>query len=144
MAKSKPTLVDLFAGCGGVALGFHDAGFETLFANEMHPDPADTYRKNLLVGKEERMIVGPMQKFLQNKHIDQLGIKPFEVDCVAGGPPCQGFSSAGNGHYDLLAGGTVTQWYARETATVVWDRVRIDDWEDHILTTLVTILPTPS
>ena len=50
MAKSKPTLVDLFAGCGGVALGFHDAGFETLFANEMHPDPAETYRKNLLVG----------------------------------------------------------------------------------------------
>lgn len=95
MAKKKLTLVDLFAGCGGVALGFHDVGFETLIANEMHPDPADTYRKNLLVGKEERMIVGPMQKFLQNKHIDQLGIKPFEVDCVAGGPPCQGFSNAG-------------------------------------------------
>ena len=95
MAKKKLTLVDLFAGCGGVALGFHYVGFETLIANEMHPDPADTYRKNLLVGKEERMIVGPMQKFLQNKHIDQLGIKPFEVDCVAGGPPCQGFSNAG-------------------------------------------------
>jgi len=45
MAKKKLTLVDLFAGCGGVALGFHDAGFETLIANEMHPDPADTYRK---------------------------------------------------------------------------------------------------
>lgn len=95
MAKSKPTLVDLFAGCGGVALGFHDAGFETLFANEMHPDPAETYRKNLLVGAEERMIVGPVQKVFQNKHIDELGIKPFEVDCVAGGPPCQGFSNAG-------------------------------------------------
>ena len=95
MAKSKPTLVDLFAGCGGVALGFHDAGFETLFANEMHPDPAETYRKNLLVGAEEKMIVGPVQKVFQNKHIDELGIKPFEVDCVAGGPPCQGFSNAG-------------------------------------------------
>ena len=95
MAKSKPTLVDLFAGCGGVALGFHDAGFETLFANEMHPDPAETYRKNLLVGAEEKMIVGPVQKVFQNKHIDQLGIKPFEVGCVAGGPPCQGFSNAG-------------------------------------------------
>ncbi|MDA8622764.1 DNA cytosine methyltransferase [Candidatus Poseidoniales archaeon] len=95
MANNKPTLVDLFAGCGGVALGFHNAGFETLLANEMHPDPAETYRKNLLVGEEERMIVGPMQKVLQNKHIDQLGIKPFEVDCVAGGPPCQGFSNAG-------------------------------------------------
>ena len=95
MAKSKPTLVDLFAGCGGVALGFHNAGFETLLANEMHPDPAETYRKNLLVGEEEKMIVGPMQKVLQNKHIEQLGINPFEVDCVAGGPPCQGFSNAG-------------------------------------------------
>ena len=95
MAKSRPTLVDLFAGCGGVALGFHDAGFETLFANEMHPDPAETYRKNLLIGAEEKMIVGPIQKVFQNKHIDVLGIKPFEVDCVAGGPPCQGFSNAG-------------------------------------------------
>lgn len=95
MAEAKPTLVDLFAGCGGVALGFHEAGFQTLVANELHPDPALTYQKNLLVGCEDKMIVGPMQKVFQNKHIDELGIKPFEVDCVAGGPPCQGFSNAG-------------------------------------------------
>ena len=95
MVKSKLSLVDLFAGCGGVALGFHDSGFETLVANELHPDPAETYRRNLLIGKEDRMIVGPMQEVFKNEHIDELGIKHFEVDCVAGGPPCQGFSNAG-------------------------------------------------
>ena len=49
MAEAKPTLVDLFAGCGGVALGFHEAGYQTLVANEMHPDPALTYRKTCLL-----------------------------------------------------------------------------------------------
>lgn len=95
MSGPPRTLVDLFAGCGGVALGFHEAGFETLYANELHPDPAETYRKNLLIGKEDRMIVGPMQKVFLNKHIDAMKIKPFQIDCVAGGPPCQGFSNAG-------------------------------------------------
>jgi DNA (cytosine-5)-methyltransferase 1 len=95
MAKGKRTLVDLFAGCGGVGLGFHEAGFETILANEMHPDPAETYRKNLLTRNEQRMVVGSIQKVLTNKHLDQLGMKQFETDCVAGGPPCQGFSNAG-------------------------------------------------
>tara|TARA_B100002051_G_C16739195_1_gene643191 strand:- start:2775 stop:4001 length:1227 start_codon:yes stop_codon:yes gene_type:complete len=93
--KPSRTLVDLFAGCGGVALGFHQSGFETLYANELHPDPAETYRRNLLIGKEDRMIVGPMQEVFTNKDIEALKIKKFEIDCVAGGPPCQGFSNAG-------------------------------------------------
>ncbi len=95
VSEASASLIDLFAGCGGVGLGFHEAGFETLIANELHPDPAETYRRNLLNGNEDRMIVGAMEKVLQNKHLDALGISPFEVDCVAGGPPCQGFSNAG-------------------------------------------------
>ncbi len=95
MGSNAPTLVDLFAGCGGVALGFHDAGFKTMYANEMHPDPALTYSANLLIGEEEKMIVGKVEKVFTNKIIDELGIEPFTVTCVAGGPPCQGFSNAG-------------------------------------------------
>ena len=100
MGGRKFTLVDLFAGCGGLGYGFHLAGFETLLANELHPDPAATYRYNLIQENEERMIVGPIQKSLTNKFIETLGILPGDVDCVAGGPPCQGFSMAGKGNPD--------------------------------------------
>ena len=99
MAREEAlTLVDLFAGCGGLALGFHQAGFTTLIANELHPDPAATYTHNLLPNSPESMIVGPIQKVLKNKHLEELGIRKGKVDCLAGGPPCQGFSMAGRGN----------------------------------------------
>lgn len=100
MGRGERSLVDLFAGCGGLALGFHKAGFKTLLANELHPDPAATYCHNLLLESPEKMIVGSIQKVLKNKDIEELGIKIGEVDCVAGGPPCQGFSMAGKGDPD--------------------------------------------
>ena len=99
MALNKGlTLIDLFAGCGGLALGFHQAGFETLIANELHPDPAATYTHNLLPESSESMIVGPIQKVLKNSHLDDFEIRKGEADCLAGGPPCQGFSMAGRGN----------------------------------------------
>ncbi len=97
MAEDRATLVDLFAGCGGLALGFHQAGFETACANELHPDPALTYSSNLLGENKERMKVGPISKVLSNKKIEELGLNDLQIDCVAGGPPCQGFSNAGRG-----------------------------------------------
>ena len=97
MKGGAKTLVDLFAGCGGLGLGFHQAGFKTLLANELHPDPASTYQYNLLPESENSMIVGPIQKVLNNRHLDKLGIEKGDVDCLAGGPPCQGFSMAGRG-----------------------------------------------
>lgn len=100
MARGKHTLVDLFAGCGGLGLGFHNAGFETILANELHPDPAETYVKNLLHKHPERMLVGSISKVLSNKNLRQIGIDKKDITCVAGGPPCQGFSMAGAGIAD--------------------------------------------
>ena len=100
MVGDSATLVDLFAGCGGLALGFHQAGFETICANELHPDPALTYSRNLLVESEESMKVGPIKKVMSNKKIEEFGLHNSEIDCVAGGPPCQGFSNAGRGDPD--------------------------------------------
>ena len=97
MGGACRTLVDLFAGCGGLALGFHQAGFKTLLANELHADPASTYKYNLLPDSAESMLIGPIQKVLKNRHLDDLGIEKGDVDCLAGGPPCQGFSMAGRG-----------------------------------------------
>jgi DNA (cytosine-5)-methyltransferase 1 len=100
MAGGKHTLVDLFAGCGGLGLGFHNAGFETILANELHPDPAETYVKNLLQKHPERMLVGSISKVFSNKNLRQIGINKKDITCVAGGPPCQGFSMAGAGIAD--------------------------------------------
>ena len=97
MAGGAHTLVDLFAGCGGLGLGFHNAGFETILANEIHPDPAETYVENLLKEHPERMFVGSISSVFSNKRLAKTSIKKHEVTCVAGGPPCQGFSMAGAG-----------------------------------------------
>ncbi|MEZ4630484.1 MAG: DNA cytosine methyltransferase [Deinococcales bacterium] len=79
--------VDLFAGCGGLSLGFEKAGFEVVAAFDNWQPAIEVYRKNF---------AHPM--------IDQdLGcesdasekIKAFAPDLVMGGPPCQDFSSAG-------------------------------------------------
>jgi DNA (cytosine-5)-methyltransferase 1 len=97
MDENNLTLIDLFAGCGGLALGFHNAGFETILANELHPDPAKTYQQNLLPNNPERMKIGDISKVMSNKEIDKMGLVEDDVTCIAGGPPCQGFSMAGAG-----------------------------------------------
>ena len=98
MSGDQPTLVDLFAGCGGLSLGFHEAGFKTILANELHIDPATTYQENLLNESKDAMVLGPIQSVLRNKDIDNLLPSSEQVTCVAGGPPCQGFSLAGRGN----------------------------------------------
>jgi len=94
------TLVDLFAGCGGLGLGFHKAGFKTILANELHPDPALTYQNNLLGNDREKMKIGPIAKVLSNSEIKKIDFPSKGISCVAGGPPCQGFSMAGAGLAD--------------------------------------------
>ena len=94
------TLLDLFSGCGGLGLGFHQAEFETILANEINVDPATTYTQNLLSGNEERMLLGPIQSQLSNKAIDMRKPMLNDIDCIAGGPPCQGLSLAGAGNPD--------------------------------------------
>jgi DNA (cytosine-5)-methyltransferase 1 len=74
------TLMDLFAGCGGMTRGFVDSGrFTPMFAVEFDPDAAATYAANF----------GP-------EHVHPVPIEEIkrfpEVDVVIGGPPCQGFS----------------------------------------------------
>lgn len=78
-----PTLIDLFAGCGGLTQGFADAGIVPVFAVERDPVAAATYAEN----------------FGNIVHVADIGALPQseipEVDVVVGGPPCQGFSGLG-------------------------------------------------
>ena len=85
----KPSVIDLFAGVGGLSLGFEKQGFDVLIANEYDESIADAYSKN---HKGTKMIVGDITS-LDLK--ETFGSYAGKVDVVIGGPPCQGFSQKG-------------------------------------------------
>ena len=80
-APTAFTALDLFAGCGGLALGFESAGFETI-GYEMDADGCATYRRNLS-GVCHEIFLTPETVFPT-------------ADIVIGGPPCQPFSVGGH------------------------------------------------
>lgn len=99
----KPDLnyIDLFAGCGGLSLGLHNAGWKGLFAIEKSPFAFETLEHNLI--KKLDHFAWPdwlpqtphdINEVLQN-YKDSLVALRNKVDLIAGGPPCQGFSTAG-------------------------------------------------
>ncbi len=83
------TAIDLFAGAGGLSTGLEIAGFEILYANEIEAAYAETLANNHLgawVDVEDIRTVDP--KSVRHK----LGLRKGDLDLLAGGPPCQGFS----------------------------------------------------
>lgn len=86
----KPTVIDLFAGVGGLSLGFEMAGFEVVLANEFDPSIAEAYKKNR---PDTKMIVEDITKLPVDK---TFGPYEGKVTAVIGGPPCQGFSQKGS------------------------------------------------
>ncbi|MBD3818689.1 MAG: DNA cytosine methyltransferase [Brevundimonas diminuta] len=104
----EPTFVDAFAGCGGLSLGLHRAGWRGLFAIEKDAFAFSTLQANFLEDGSRFSYDWPgwlaMQPWavdaLIAKHRDQLLALRGQVDLLAGGPPCQGFSSAGRRRAD--------------------------------------------
>jgi DNA (cytosine-5)-methyltransferase 1 len=95
--NEHPISIDLFAGAGGLSRGLENAGFNVLVANEVHPDPVKTYRANhpdtQVIDEDIREIESDEVLSVAEESADR-GID--EVDLIAGGPPCQGFSTAGD------------------------------------------------
>jgi len=85
------TMVDLFAGCGGLSMGLEHAGFKAMFANEINPVCANTYKLNIDIN-ENSVYVCDIDDLL--KDIETKNITFGDIDLVSGGPPCQGFSMA--------------------------------------------------
>lgn len=110
--SKRLTVIDLFAGCGGLSLGLEQAGFEPVLVNELSPDAMGTYLKNreddhpLL---KEKYNINDVKELVLN---DKLRKEMFEgmkkdyklpkmkeglgVDLLVGGPPCQGYSGIGH------------------------------------------------
>ena len=107
--KNKLTLIDLFAGCGGLSLGLEKAGFFPLYVNELNDDARETY----LINREieypllrEKYYSSDIKEILREEEYFEWLLDSFkedynrdfrkdEVDLVVGGPPCQGFSGIG-------------------------------------------------
>lgn len=79
--------VDLFAGCGGLSLGFEKAGFQVLSAFEKWDKAIEVYSKNF---------THPIHHIdLTDEENAIKEIRNYQPDLIMGGPPCQDFSSAG-------------------------------------------------
>lgn len=92
------TMIDLFAGCGGLSLGFEMEGFEPLLFSEINLNAAQTYmlnRKSMDIipfGDIYSLTDDNLRLFKENWKL--RGIQ--DVDIVCGGPPCQGYSGIGH------------------------------------------------
>jgi len=86
---SDLTMIDLFAGAGGLSEGLEQAGFKCIYANELVRRYAETYQQNHPYTTVDNSDI----RTLDAKSVRKiLGIKKGELDLIAGGPPCQGYS----------------------------------------------------
>ena len=81
--KKKPSVVGLFSGCGGLDLGFIQAGYKVLWANDFFKEAVETYKLNI----GNHIVLGDITQISSNDI-------PNNFDVLLGGFPCQGFSVA--------------------------------------------------
>ena len=89
MIERALTMIDLFAGAGGLSEGLSEAGFHSLFASEIVPVYAETYRKN---HPSSDVLTADIRTVNAEDILHQVKMKKGQLDLLAGGPPCQGFS----------------------------------------------------
>jgi DNA (cytosine-5)-methyltransferase 1 len=93
---NKGVFIDLFCGAGGLALGFEWSGWRGILANDKDASALQTYEQNL----QTKTIPGDIQQDIVFRQIVEKGRQGFHAaggspTFILGGPPCQGFSTAG-------------------------------------------------
>lgn len=94
--QPKPSLVSLFAGCGGSSLGYKAAGFDIRLAVEWDAKAVAIYRRNF---PNANVHHGDISKLSNVAALQQAGVKLEELDVFDGSPPCQGFSMVGKRNF---------------------------------------------
>lgn len=109
MKERSLKVIDLFAGCGGLSLGLEQAGFETVFVNELNDHARATYIQNRATTHQwltepgfhsadvkEMVLSAKYLPALEKRLHETFRIAHGELDLLVGGPPCQGFSGIGH------------------------------------------------
>ena len=92
MNMKKPTVIDMFCGCGGLSKGFIDAGYEVLLGIDNEPSALKTFKEN------HNGAIAMNGNLFNGSTIFEMAnlIENRSVDLIIGGPPCQGFSLTGS------------------------------------------------
>lgn len=93
------TVLDLFSGCGGMSWGLSKAGFKVLAGIDNWELALNTFNFN---HPESQIINGDMTRLNPEDVMEELHLKKGELDCIVGGPPCQGFSKNVPSSYRFL------------------------------------------
>lgn len=124
-----PTVVDLFAGAGGLSLGAARAGFTVSGCVELDPFAIEVHRHNfpgtVHLANDVARLTGPQL-------LQLCGLRQGELDGLIGGPPCQGFSSIGKrdvgdsrndlfGHFFRLVSSTRPAFFLAENVPGILD-----------------------
>ncbi len=93
----KPRVLDLFAGCGGISLGFTAAGFTVSAAVEFDPEAAASHGRNFHDADPVHSQARDITKTSPDELVRELklGSKADAFDVLVGGPPCQAFARVG-------------------------------------------------
>jgi DNA (cytosine-5)-methyltransferase 1 len=100
-AGGKPRVLDMFAGAGGISLGFHRAGFQIDGALEIEPLPALTHALNFHGDNRELTAVHANPRDMTRIEPDELAVElglgavEDAIDVLVGGPPCQAYARVG-------------------------------------------------
>lgn len=90
--ENAPTVISLFAGCGGSSLGYSMAGYKELLAVEWNDNAVATFTLNF---PDIPIYHGDINNLSVDETLSRTGFRAGELFVLDGSPPCQGFSSAG-------------------------------------------------